>query len=382
MQVAGAGTEACMDYPRVLLVDGSPTQSARLSFVLEQSGYAVSWAKNGAEAQEMALTLSPDAILSEVNLAGLDGIAFCQQVKQHPELFKIPVLLATSLSEPNNILRGLAAQADGFLIRPHTDDDILRQLEFAIKNRNLSGSDSPILKSVFYMGDEQAVSSGHHQVVKMLLSNYDCAARQGDSLRKQILSLSMRNKQLEVENEQLKARDLTVSQELSERSPQTQVRVQQLMKFLEAVTKERDDFLKDLHLTREANGALVVQLERDKMQAAELQAQVITSDQAMVQMRQEYLAAMARLEILEIEQLELFEYIHALTGERPPQPQPSVDEELAELRRQHQQSLLEANRAASRLAGAEWKLQLRDDRIQELEAELVKLCGQLGNGET
>jgi DNA-binding response OmpR family regulator len=365
---------------KVLLVDGSPTQSARLCFILDEAGYTTSWAKSVSEAIDMAQRDNPDVILTDVNLSRFDGFELCRQVKAHSHLAAIPVVMATSLSEPSNIIRGLEAGTDGFLIRPHTDDDLFSQLDFACRNRGIREADSPVSRPVTYLGEEHQTLSSHGQVLGVLMSNYDCAARQGDSLRKQVLALSVRNKQLEVENEQLKARDLTVSQELSERSPQTQQRVQQLMKFLEAVTKERDDFLKDLHAVREASASLKLQIEHEKIQFVELQEHSGRQETALVQMRQEYLAVLSRLEIMEIEQLELFEYIHALTGERPAQSSTSLDKELADLREQHKQTVAEASRVASRLAGAEWKLQLRDDRIQELESELVKLCGQLGSG--
>ncbi|MEM9051594.1 MAG: response regulator, partial [Bacteroidota bacterium] len=74
----------------VLVVDDDREMRASLSHLLLQGGFAVQLAKGGGEALDMLLTVSPDVVLSDVRMPGMDGIAF---QKKAAEVSDVPIVL-------------------------------------------------------------------------------------------------------------------------------------------------------------------------------------------------------------------------------------------------------------------------------------------------
>jgi CheY-like chemotaxis protein len=112
---------------RVYFVDDSPTQRAVVSRWLQAAGFEVASFPNGEEAFQAAMAIPPTMIVSDVNMPHMDGFTLCQKIKEkQPEL---PVLLLTRLNEPRDILRGLEAGADGFLIKTIKEPELIRRVQ-------------------------------------------------------------------------------------------------------------------------------------------------------------------------------------------------------------------------------------------------------------
>ena len=98
----------------VLIVEDSLTQAVQLRFVLEEHGFAIRHARHGAEALAfLAADPLPFAVVSDVNMPGMDGYELCRRLRTEPRLAGLAVILLTSLSDTSDVLRALECGAAG-----------------------------------------------------------------------------------------------------------------------------------------------------------------------------------------------------------------------------------------------------------------------------
>jgi len=102
---------------RVLIVDDHLVVREGLRAILEASGdlIAVGEAVNGAEAVRLTGELSPDVVLMDLRMPGVDGIEAIQQIKARWPAVEIVIL--TTYDDDENIVRGLRAGARGYLLK-------------------------------------------------------------------------------------------------------------------------------------------------------------------------------------------------------------------------------------------------------------------------
>ena len=113
-----------MAIRRVLVVDDSRLQRKILSSSLSKWGFEVSQAASGDEALEMCKERSPDLILSDWMMPGLNGIEFCKAFRELATDRYGYFILLTSKSEKGEIAEGLQAGADNLLTKPVNGDEL------------------------------------------------------------------------------------------------------------------------------------------------------------------------------------------------------------------------------------------------------------------
>jgi CheY-like chemotaxis protein len=109
----------------VLLVEDD--RDGRLLFAewLQQSGFVVEQAHNGLQALERAFDLLPDAILTDLNIPGIDGYELTRRLKTDPRTEHIPILAVTGYAPfTNDPARADRAGCDAILPKPCLPDDI------------------------------------------------------------------------------------------------------------------------------------------------------------------------------------------------------------------------------------------------------------------
>ncbi|MDC4226822.1 MAG: response regulator [Candidatus Manganitrophus sp.] len=131
---------------RVLIVDDNQDAIHILSAVLKRGGYAVSVAKNGAEAVEMVRQEHPALILLDIMMPKMDGFEVCQEIKGSPETRNIPILMITARKDPESRKRGLEVGASEYLVKPIHPAEVLRKVQEYLGDDR---SSPPSLKSIF-----------------------------------------------------------------------------------------------------------------------------------------------------------------------------------------------------------------------------------------
>ncbi|MCF3649488.1 ATP-binding response regulator [Synoicihabitans lomoniglobus] len=99
-------------------MDDSARSRALLRALLLPEGYQLLEATTGLEALAVAQADTPDVILLDVMMPGIDGFETCRRVRQHETLREVPIVLLTALNDRESRLAGLSAGADDFLSKP------------------------------------------------------------------------------------------------------------------------------------------------------------------------------------------------------------------------------------------------------------------------
>jgi DNA-binding NarL/FixJ family response regulator len=118
----------------VLVVDDAPQSLGALCIELEAEGYTVLVASDGESALARLDLVTPDAILLDALMPGLDGFETCRRVKAHPEWSHIPVIFMTGLSETSHIVKGFEAGGVDYVVKPVRAPEVLARLATHVRN--------------------------------------------------------------------------------------------------------------------------------------------------------------------------------------------------------------------------------------------------------
>ncbi|HRD24654.1 MAG TPA: response regulator, partial [Methanoculleus sp.] len=179
----------------VLVVEDSRTQAEFIRQILDTAGYNVILAGNGAEAIKQVETARPDIVLTDILMPGIDGYELCRRIKQqNPDL---PVIMVTVLFDPADVLKGLAAGADSFIVKPPNPEHVCSQIEAVMRGREMAGAteDAEELEIPFN-GSTYTIKAGKLQIVNTLLSTYTIAVAKNADLHKVQSQLRSLNSQL------------------------------------------------------------------------------------------------------------------------------------------------------------------------------------------
>lgn len=118
----------------VLVVDDVPGSLGALCLDLETEGYTVLVASDGAAALARLDIVTPDAILLDALMPGLDGFETCRRIKAHAEWSHIPVIFMTGLSETGHIVKGFEAGGVDYVVKPVRTPEVLARLATHVRN--------------------------------------------------------------------------------------------------------------------------------------------------------------------------------------------------------------------------------------------------------
>jgi len=118
---------------KILVVDDSNSIRDMVSFTLKNAGYEIVEAKDGLDGLSKGKTGSFDLVISDVNMPNMDGITLCQELRKLPKYKFTPVLMLTTESSTDVKMRGKAAGATGWLVKPFNPDKLLDTVKRVVK---------------------------------------------------------------------------------------------------------------------------------------------------------------------------------------------------------------------------------------------------------
>ncbi len=133
-RIPAAGQAGARRAPRVLVADDAQTTRSAMKGLLEEAGFEVTVAADGAEALRLAAETPPALVVTDVEMRRVGGLELARRLKADPRLCLVPVVMITSLDSPEARAAGLAAGADAYLVKR----DVARD-ELVALLRRLSG---------------------------------------------------------------------------------------------------------------------------------------------------------------------------------------------------------------------------------------------------
>ena len=118
----------------VLLVDDSPEALGFLTEALEQSGFSVLIATSGQAALNIVERVTPDLVLLDAVMPGLDGFETCLRLKANAAVAQVPVIFMTGLTETEHVVRALECGGVDYLSKPINIDELRARLRVHLSN--------------------------------------------------------------------------------------------------------------------------------------------------------------------------------------------------------------------------------------------------------
>jgi DNA-binding NarL/FixJ family response regulator len=122
----------------VLVVDDTPDTLGFLTDTLDQAGFTVLIATDGHSALELVDQITPDLVLMDAVMPGIDGFEACRRLKREKLLTHLPVIFMTGLSETEHVVEGLAAGGVDYVTKPIVVDELLARIRVHLANARIA----------------------------------------------------------------------------------------------------------------------------------------------------------------------------------------------------------------------------------------------------
>lgn len=118
----------------ILVVDDTPETLGLLTDTLDHAGFTVLIATDGESALELLDQITPDLVLMDAMMPGMNGFESCRRLKQEKMLANLPVIFLTGLAESAHVVEGLAAGGVDYVTKPIVVDELLARIRVHLAN--------------------------------------------------------------------------------------------------------------------------------------------------------------------------------------------------------------------------------------------------------
>ncbi|HTY51281.1 MAG TPA: response regulator transcription factor, partial [Steroidobacteraceae bacterium] len=122
----------------VLVVDDAPENLGFLTDTLDHAGFTVLIATDGESALRLVEQITPDLVLLDAVMPGMDGFETCRRLKDEKLLPHLPVIFMTGLSETEHVVQGLAAGGVDYVTKPIVIDELLARIRVHLANARIA----------------------------------------------------------------------------------------------------------------------------------------------------------------------------------------------------------------------------------------------------
>jgi DNA-binding response OmpR family regulator len=112
----------------ILIVDDEIGALTLIGIMLERGGFEVVKARNAGEALMMLDENTPDLIILDVMMPGMDGIELCSVIRERPATAETPVLILSARGDAESIIRGMEAGANDYIPKPILHHDLVAKV--------------------------------------------------------------------------------------------------------------------------------------------------------------------------------------------------------------------------------------------------------------
>jgi len=130
--------EATARKDTLLVVDDTPETLGFLTDTLDGAGFTVLIATDGESALALVDQITPDLVLMDALMPGMDGFETCRRLKNEKLLSHVPVVFMTGLSETEHVVQGLAAGGVDYVTKPIIVEELLARIRVHLTNARIA----------------------------------------------------------------------------------------------------------------------------------------------------------------------------------------------------------------------------------------------------
>ena len=122
----------------VLVVDDTPESLGFLTDMLDGAGFTVLIATDGESALRLVDRITPDLVLLDASMPGIDGFETCRRLKQTRSASHLPVIFMTGLTETEHVVEGLASGGVDYVAKPIVMQELLARIRVHLTNARVA----------------------------------------------------------------------------------------------------------------------------------------------------------------------------------------------------------------------------------------------------
>src|SRR6201994_4068932 len=163
-----------------LVIDDSPETLRLLTDALDSAGMTVMVAMDGAAAMRIVEQITPDIVLLDAMMPGMDGFETCRRLKRDAGLSHVPVIFMTGLAETEHIVRGLEVGGVDYVTKPIAIEEMLARIRVHLANARLTLSARAALdvsgRFLLAVNGRAKILWATPQAQKLLSDNFNAAS--------------------------------------------------------------------------------------------------------------------------------------------------------------------------------------------------------------
>lgn len=126
-----------MSKKKIILIEDEPDIVEVISYNLRREGFRVVAEVRGDEGINQVRKQSPDLVILDLMLPGIDGLSVCQQIKSDPLTQDIPIIIISAKGEESDVVIGLGLGADDYLAKPFSPRELVARVKAVLRRGDI-----------------------------------------------------------------------------------------------------------------------------------------------------------------------------------------------------------------------------------------------------
>jgi len=150
-----------MTRGKIVVVEDEKDIREVIEHNLSREGYLVYSSSDGAEGLRMVRSESPNLVLLDLMLPGIDGLDICRELKADSRMRSIPIIMVTAKGEESDVVMGLGIGADDYVVKPFSPRELTARVKAVLRRGQVRGD---VVDQERIVRGEIAIDIGRHQV--------------------------------------------------------------------------------------------------------------------------------------------------------------------------------------------------------------------------
>jgi phosphate regulon transcriptional regulator PhoB len=146
---------------KVLIVEDENDIAELIRYNVERAGYQTRVVGDGQQALRLIRQETPDLLLLDLMLPGMDGLEVCRRVRAEAGTRALPIIMVTAKGEETDRVVGLEMGADDYLVKPFSPRELVARLRAVLRRREAPASEAERL-----VAGDLALDHGRHEVTR------------------------------------------------------------------------------------------------------------------------------------------------------------------------------------------------------------------------